>query len=217
MTELVSLTQNQTTKLNTYAKTQTTHQVSSSKSHYPQSQAYPPNLLTKKYFKKQYPLTKKHFKIRHTLACKRPKNDNNSTNINKIKWNRKRQIIWFDPPFNLKTKTKICNIFFHLLNKHFPPHNKLHKLFNWTSVKISYSCIPIMNSYIYMHNHKVLNDNPNETGINNCNCHNKDTSPLPNSSQTKCVIFQANIDCDITGYKQKCYLGTCETTSKDPL
>ena len=53
-----------------------------------------------------------------------------------------------------------------------------------------------------MHNHKVLNDKPNETGINNCNCHNKDTSPLPNSSQTKCVIFQANIDCDITGYKK---------------
>ena len=32
---------------------------------------------------------------RHTLTYKRPKNDNNSTNINKIKRNKKRQIIWF--------------------------------------------------------------------------------------------------------------------------
>ena len=72
-----------------------------------------------------------------------------------------------------------------------------------------------MNSYTYMHNHKVLNDKPNETGINNCNCRNKDTCPLPNSCQTKCIVYQANIDCDIAGYKQKRYLGSCETRFKD--
>ena len=72
-----------------------------------------------------------------------------------------------------------------------------------------------MNSYTYMHNHKVLNDKPNEMWINNCNCRNKDNCPLQNSFQTKCIIYQANIDCDIAGYKQKCYLGSCETTFKD--
>ena len=51
-----------------------------------------------------------------------------------------------------------------------------------------------MNSYTYMHNHKVLNHKPNETGINNCNCRNEDDCPLPNTCQTKCIIFQANID-----------------------
>ena len=74
--------------------------------------------------------------------------------------------------------------------------------------------MPNMNSYTYMHNHKVLNDKPNETGINNCNCRNKDTCPLPKSCQTKCVVYQANIDSDIAGYKQKCYLRSCETTLK---
>ena len=59
-----------------------------------------------------------------------------------------------------------------------------------------------MNSYTYMHNHKVLNDKPNETGINNCNCRNNDTCPLPISYQTKYIIYQANIDCDIAEYKQ---------------
>ena len=57
--------------------------------------------------------------------------------------------------------------------------------------------MPNMNSYTYMHNHKVLNDKLNETGINNCNCRNKDTCSLPNSSQMKCIVYQANIDCDI--------------------
>ena len=149
---------------------------------------------------------------RHTLTYKRPKNGNNSTNINKIKRNKKLQILRFNPRFNLKAKTKIRKLFLNLLDKHFPPHNKLHKHFNWTNVKTSYSCMPNMNSYTYMHNHKVLNHKPNQTGINNYNCCNKDTCPLPNSCQTKIIIYQANIDGDITGYKQKCYLGSCEPT-----
>ena len=72
-----------------------------------------------------------------------------------------------------------------------------------------------MNSYTYMHNHKVLNGKPNETRINNCNSHNKDTCPLLNSCQTKCIVYQVNTDCSIAAYKHKCYLGSCETTFKD--
>ena len=29
------------------------------------------------------------------------------------------------------------------------------------------------------------------------------------------MTYQANINCDIAGYKQKYYLGSCETTFKD--
>ena len=72
-----------------------------------------------------------------------------------------------------------------------------------------------MNSYTCMHNHKVLNDKSNETGISDCNCRNKDTCPLPRSCQKKCIVYQGNIDCDIAGYKHKCYLSSCETTFKD--
>ena len=176
-----------------------------------------PLSFNKKIFQEAIPPYQKALQnsgYRHTLTYKRPGN-NNSTNINKIKRNRKRQIIWFNPPFNLKTKTKIGKLFLNLLDKHFPPHNKLHKLFNRTTVKISYGCMPNMNSNTYMHNHKVLIDKPNEIWINNCNCRNKDTCPLPRSCQTKCTILQGNIDCDIAGYKQKCYLGSCETTFRD--
>ena len=74
--------------------------------------------------------------------------------------------------------------------------------------------MPNMNSYTYMHNHQVLNLIKRETEMNNCNCRNKDTCPLPNSCQTKCIIYQASIDCDIAGYKQKFYFDSCETTFK---
>ena len=36
-------------------------------------------------------------------------------------------------------------------------------------------------------------------------------SPLPNSCPKKWIIYQANIGCDIAGYKQKCSFGSCET------
>ena len=48
---------------------------------------------------------------RQTLTYKSPKNEINSHNINKNKRNRKRKIISFNPPFNLKTKTKIGKFF----------------------------------------------------------------------------------------------------------
>ena len=75
--------------------------------------------------------------------------------------------------------------------------------------------MPRMNSYTYTHNHKVLNDKTNETGIKNYNFHSKATCPLPKGCQTKYRVYQANIDCDIAEYKQKCYLGSCEITFKD--
>ena len=65
--------------------------------------------FNEKIFHEAVPLQQKALQnsgYRHTLTYKRPKNDNNSTNINKIKQNRKRHITWFSPQFYLKTKKK---------------------------------------------------------------------------------------------------------------
>ena len=100
MTELKrKLTQNQTTKLNTH-KTQTIHQVSFGKSHYSIESRLSTLSFNQKIFQEAVPLYQKAFQnssYRHTRTYKHPKN-NNSPNINKIKRNRKRQIIWFNPP-----------------------------------------------------------------------------------------------------------------------
>ena len=104
MTELINVTQNQTTKLNTDTKTHTIHQVRLS---------IESRLFTLSFNEKIFPEVVPPYQkalqnsgYRCTLTYKHLKNDNNSTNINKIKQNRKRQIIWLNLSFNLKMKTK---------------------------------------------------------------------------------------------------------------
>ena len=59
---------------------------------------------------------------------------------------RKRNIIWFNPPFSKSVVTKIGKTFLRLIDRYFPPHHKLHKLFNRNNVKVSYSCMPNVKS-----------------------------------------------------------------------
>ena len=48
---------------------------------------------------------------------------------------RKRKIIWFDLSYSRSVKTNIGNNFLHLLVKHFPTNNKMHKIFDKNTVK----------------------------------------------------------------------------------
>ena len=85
---------------------------------------------------------------------------------------RKTNIIWFNPLFTKSVVTKIGKTFLRLIGKHYPPHNKLHELFNQNNVKISYSCIPNVKSLINRHNNTLLN-RPTNTSEKTCNCINK--------------------------------------------
>ena len=67
--------------------------------------------------------------------------------------NRKRNIIWFNPLYSSNVVTKVGKHFLSLLDKHFPPYNKFHEIFNRNTVKISYSCLPDMETIINSHNH----------------------------------------------------------------
>ena len=83
-------------------------------------------------------LTESGFKHKITFQGQQ----NTSTVIYNTK-NRKRKIIWFNPPFSLNVSTNIGKKFFSLLGKHFPKTHQLHKLFNRNNVKVSYSSLPI--------------------------------------------------------------------------
>ena len=76
----------------------------------------------------------------------------NTTNMRHNRHNRKRNITWFNPPFNKHTTTNIGKKFLQLLDNCFPPQNKLHKLLNRNTVKLSYSCMPNMKQIISNHN-----------------------------------------------------------------
>ena len=62
--------------------------------------------------------------------------------------NRKRNIIWFNPPYSKSVSTNVAKKFLHLIDKHFPRDNNLHKIFNRNTVKVSYSCTQNMSQII---------------------------------------------------------------------
>ena len=50
----------------------------------------------------------------------------NTSTINS-KQQRKRNIIWFNPPYSMNVATNIERFFLNLINKHFPPHHKFQQ------------------------------------------------------------------------------------------
>ena len=56
------------------------------------------------------------------------------------KQKRHRKIIWFNPPFIRFVSTNVAKRFVQFLDKHFPPSNILHKIFNRNIIKVSYCC-----------------------------------------------------------------------------
>lgn len=126
---------------------------------------------------------------------------------------RKRNIIWFNPPYNVNVSTKIGKLFLLLIDKHFPKQNKLHKIFNRNNVKVSYSCTKNMKAYINIHNNKIINNN--DTVMDrNCNCIKKEQCPVENKCLTKNIIYKATTNSNIPNYERKVYIGLAATTFK---
>ena len=56
-----------------------------------------------------------------------PNNNNNEINEENKRKNRKRKIIWFNPPFCRLTNINIGKYFLKLVDKHFKHRNKVQK------------------------------------------------------------------------------------------
>ena len=95
-------------------------------------------------------LTKAGYK--HQIRYQQNIRQNTTTNKN---W--KRNIIRFHPSYSENAVKKVGRHLLSLLDKHFPPHNKFHKIFNRNDLKIGYSCLPNMKAMINSHNHTVTN------------------------------------------------------------
>ena len=105
--------------------------------------------------------------------------------------NRKRNIIWFNPPINQSVSTN-----------------------NGNSVKISYSCTKNIKSIINNHNNKILNDNKEINNETKCNCIQKDECPLNGICLTQNTVYQASITSNEPNYEEKKYIGISEPTFK---
>lgn len=116
--------------------------------------------------------------------------------------NRRRNIIWFNPPFNKNVETNVAKQFLSLLDRHFPTTNRLHKIFNRNNCKVSYSCTQNLAQIIKAHNKKILT--PSSATKNGCNCKKKDQCPLNGS----CVNFDVIYKCQVTANNdKKFYIG----------
>ena len=145
-----------------------------------------------------------------------PTNGEPDTNNKKAKRVRRRNITWFNPPFNKAAATNIGREFLNLVDYHFPKSNKLHQIINRNTIKISYSCLPNIEQIINGHNKKVLREH-NETNISEpqrlCNCRDKNSCPLNGKCLTQCLVYRATVT-ELDSNKKETYIGLTENTFK---
>ena len=140
--------------------------------------------------------------------------ENRKTSQRRKRKNRRRNIIWFNPPFSRNVSTNLGQRFFRLINKHFPNGSCLHKIFNQNTIKLSYSsCMPNMSSIIKRHNNEILKPTTMDTTTrqDNCNCRDKGACPLEKNCLIKSVVYKATV---ATANGEKEYTGLTENTFK---
>ena len=123
---------------------------------------------------------------------------------------RKRKITWFNPPYSQHVKTNIGKKFLSLVSKHFPKENELHKICNRSTMKLSYSCMPNIETIIKAHNNKILGSG-NTSEPAKCNCRVKEECPLPGKCTTKNIVYEATVK---TPDEEKKYIGLTATSFK---
>ena len=107
--------------------------------------------------------------------------------------NRRRKILWFNPPYSANIATNVGKKFLNLIDKNFPPSHILHKILNRNTVKISYKCTPNLAKNISTHNHKILNPKKPDENKKTCNCRGKTICPVNGICLQKNVIYQATV------------------------
>ena len=107
--------------------------------------------------------------------------------------NRKRDIIWFNPPWSLNCKTRVAAIFLQIVKTSFPQNHPLRKIFNRNTIKVSYSCMPNFSQIINSHNTKLKNQRK-ESEKPGCNCRGGPAGcPLSGKCEAKGVMYRAKI------------------------
>ena len=126
---------------------------------------------------------------------------------------RRRRIIWFNPPYSKSVSTNIGKEFFKLLDVHFPKQHPFHRLFNDNTVKLSYSCMPNMDSIVKTHNTKILKkkDEADAKEEKACNCRDKASCPLGNDCLKTNVVYKATVQHE---NKISNYIGMTENSFK---
>ena len=109
---------------------------------------------------------------------------------------RKRDITWYNPPFNSNLKTNLGKKFLHIVDKYFQKSQPLYKIFNrhYQTKLLMYAK---HESIISSHNKHVLsNANAPTLQPDTCNCRKKPDCPLEGKCLQTNVIYQVTVTTD---------------------
>ena len=94
---------------------------------------------------------------------------------------RKRNITWYNPPFDNRVKTNLGKNILRIVCECFPRGHALRPIFNRNTIKLSYSLMPNVKSTIDAHNKRLLKQtNPSES-LNDASLCNYRTTFQPSS------------------------------------
>lgn len=127
---------------------------------------------------------------------------------------RKRNITWYNPPFDLRVKTNVGRQFLKIVNESFPKGHVLQQIFNKNTLKLSYSCMPNMKSTMDAHNNKIMKTQTPEPEIKPCNCRKKNECPLNGKCRTPSIVYQAIVKSD---KGEETYVGLTKNEFKQRL
>lgn len=132
----------------------------------------------------------------------------------KPKKNRTRKVLWFNPPYSETVKTNVGAKFLTLVDKHFK-NKPLGSIFNRNTVKVSYSCLPNIESIISGHNRKILLQEQNKSNQipKTCNCNGGPQScPLQANCLQESIIYEAKVESNNT---ESIYIGQAGNAFKE--
>ena len=134
---------------------------------------------------------------------------------------RRRDIIYWNPPYSMNVKTNIGGRFLALIDQCFPKGSIMGKVFNRSNLKLSYRTCPNMKQVLAKHNKKVLAASIPKEEKRRCDCpkatREAGTCPLQGQCLDKNTIYQATVveikpngDQGVT----ETYVGCCGTEWK---
>ena len=138
-----------------------------------------------------------------------------STHTEQRKRQRRRKVIWFNPPYSDYVATQVGRIFRQLIDCHFKKGTLLGKLFNHNTLKVSYSCVPNLKAKVTSHNRKILSKPERSVVRTESNCRVKEKCPF--KGERACDIGSAVYKAVVkTGdpRKEKFYIGSSNNFKK---
>ena len=128
---------------------------------------------------------------------------------------RKRDIIWYNPPFNGRLQTNYGQEFLKIVDTCFPQGHPLHRTFNRNKLKLSYSTMPNLLQIIQKHNANLLRKHREQMRQGRqertCNCRQPEECPMSGNCLASEIVYQATVT--VTGEDRSTTGGSRSTTS----